>query len=274
MKNLIMLLLLASSKVIFAQAVLITPNQGDFKTGSQASINLRSNSTRTYLTFSPNGVYKGYVGVNNGTNDVDFGTGSGNNFGRLNLVIKATPKLVIDSDGSVRIINLSGSGTRSLRVDNIGTLTTQPTTFVQNVPFAAFRPAAVESGPGVTFSVNGDGTVYCSTGSSPLFAPVNLPDGATITKVTAYFVDNSASKDVRIELNRNGVSSLSYSASDFISEISSSGASSSVQAIDDETITSGLIDNSNYFYLARVYLPTGWDGLNILIKGMVITYQY
>lgn len=271
MKHLLLPLLAITNSIAFAQSVTISPAQGEFNTSSATSINLRSNATDSYLRFSPNGNYKGYVGAYNGTNDVDFGTGGGNLTGKLNLVIAATPKLIINNDGTVRVVNLGGSGNKFIKTDNIGTLTTQPVTFVQNISFAAFRPA----GSDVNFTTSGDGTVSCFSGSSPLFAPVNLPDGATITQVSAYFVDNSASKDVSIEFKRNGVTSLTYNgATDFISEINSSGSSSAVQVIDDTTITSGLVDNSNYFYIVRIYLPSGWDSTNIRIKGLTITYQY
>jgi hypothetical protein len=57
-----------------------------------------------YLSFEENGAYKGYIGSFAGNaNDVDFGTGGGNNSGAVHLTIKAIPALTVDSNTNVGI---------------------------------------------------------------------------------------------------------------------------------------------------------------------------
>lgn len=58
----------------------------------------------TYLSINENGAYRGYLGSFAGANeDVDFGTGGGNNTGKLHLSIQANPRLTIDATGNVGI---------------------------------------------------------------------------------------------------------------------------------------------------------------------------
>jgi hypothetical protein len=57
-----------------------------------------------YMGIFENDIYRGYWGSYSGAaEDVDFGTGSGNTTGKLNLAIQAVPKLTINSSGNVGI---------------------------------------------------------------------------------------------------------------------------------------------------------------------------
>ena len=263
-------------QISYAQAVTITPSQGSFNTSSSNAVTLKSNASTSYMTFVPNNAPKGYVGVFSGGNNVDLGTSVSNATGQINLAIQSKIKVIVTNDGTLTVVDLASSNTKLLKVNSSGTLTTEPMNFVQNVSFAAFRPAAIDVGIPVNFTTNGDGTSYCASGTAALFAPVDLPDGATITQVRAYFIDNSTDKNIKFELTRNSVTALSYTADDFISEITSSTYSSSLQYLDDTTMNpvSNVINNSNYLYFVRVYLPAGWDGDKLRVKGIIINYQY
>jgi hypothetical protein len=67
------------------------------------TLTISSTIADNYFTFYNSLGYKGYVGILNGDNDMDFGTGSGNTTGKVNLVIGAVPKLTVNSDGNVGI---------------------------------------------------------------------------------------------------------------------------------------------------------------------------
>ncbi len=72
-----------------------------------------------FNTVSGVSAYKGYLGMYNGDNDIDVGTGQGNSSGNLNLVTQAIPRVVISSTGDVDIksgeLNRSGkTGTANL----------------------------------------------------------------------------------------------------------------------------------------------------------------
>jgi hypothetical protein len=63
-----------------------------------------------YIGIFENDVYRGYWGSYAGNSeDVDFGTGSGNNTGKLHFTIQASPKLTINSSGQVGVGTINPS---------------------------------------------------------------------------------------------------------------------------------------------------------------------
>ncbi|GEM_PF-5302380 len=98
-------------------------------------------------------------------------------------------------------------------------------------------------------------------------AAIHLPDGASVTAITFYLLDDSAS-DLNLSVTRydpaTGISSV-------ISGLSSSGASASSQEL---SLTSGLpftVDNSTYAYRLRVEFTEA--GMNLQrLYGARISY--
>jgi hypothetical protein len=75
----------------------------DVKTTSQYVAQFNG-SAPMYMGIFENDVYRGYWGSYAGaTEDVDFGTGSGNTTGKLHLTIQANPRLTISESGRVGI---------------------------------------------------------------------------------------------------------------------------------------------------------------------------
>lgn len=61
-----------------------------------------------YLQLNEGGIYRGYLGSYAGNpEDIDLGTGSGNNSGKLHLTTQAVPRVTINSGGYVGINTLS-----------------------------------------------------------------------------------------------------------------------------------------------------------------------
>jgi hypothetical protein len=77
--------------------------------GSSSIVRLESSSNTGWLSISNtvSGItsYKGYLGMYNGNDDIDLGTGGGNTTGNLNLVTNAVPRMVISPTGDVDIKN-------------------------------------------------------------------------------------------------------------------------------------------------------------------------
>lgn len=117
----------------------------------------------------------------------------------------------------------------------------------------------------------GSGWVIIATGPVPYYidldAPVNLPNGATVTEVRAWVYDNAASDNVSVWLNRypNG------GARSEMAYVVTSADSAAVQQIFDNTITNPVIDNANFHYGINIAL--GANALSaVRIYNIRITY--
>ena len=114
--------------------------------------------------------------------------------------------------------------------------------------------------------VNYGTSLYNATGGCGYAAPVQLPQGATVTKVTAYWADHSASQNVNLFLNRvpHGVVT-----DETLAWIESSGDSGDGSG-QDADIDYAAIDNSLYAY----YLWWGLPDTAVTAKAVVIEYTY
>ena len=94
-------------------------------------------------------------------------------------------------------------------------------------------------------------------GTTYLVAPVHLPDQATITDVTCYWMDSTSFSDfnsLSFELHRAGIgffgSSPIASASESVVNLIGHN-SFDVDSFTDSTISNAVVDNTNYVYFYR-----------------------
>ena len=123
------------------------------------------------------------------------------------------------------------------------------------------------------------GGVYITDGSygvqANLYAGVFLPDGAIVTGLEAYVVDNDGTVGHDIDyaqLWRNdGSVGSGYGISTVMAQTNGTFTTSSViQKLSTFTITSAIIDNKNYSYFLRV--GTRQAAPNLMLFKVVITY--
>lgn len=114
---------------------------------------------------------------------------------------------------------------------------------------------------------------YYSGGSGGLSyatAPVKLPDGAVITQVDAWLLDNdaTASNFARLNLYRSQIGIINANTN--MAQIETSTESASVQALNDNTLFFQTVDNANFTYRL---LFTARDNSSLLqLHGVRITY--
>lgn len=172
--------------------------------GSSETIKTESNSASNYITYHNASGYKGYAGIFSGTNDLDFGTGSGNATGKVNLVVGAVPALTVDNNFNtgigttapqgklevrsnstltnpqILVSELSGNGFGRINFKNSNSnsywsLAAQ-TGFINSADqLNVYHPAI-----GNAMSINGNGQV--NVGTTSLSAKVNLAESTVDTR--------------------------------------------------------------------------------------------
>ena len=100
-------------------------------------------------------------------------------------------------------------------------------------------------------------------------ASIQLPDGARITELVVWGVDNHA-QDFSVSLTRRSLSAMSNSTQ---VSLATSGVNGSVQEL-NSGVVSLTLDNSTYSYMLRAW-SSNWSGTSDMsINGARITYEY
>ena len=127
---------------------------------------------------------------------------------------------------------------------------------------AAFKPISPRN---YSCPYGNGGSLIWDTGYGTLSAPVQLPDGATITRMAAYYWDsNAADMDFRLLLHSNNL--LPYQ----MATISSSG-NSGYDDVDTTAIAASIVDNATKSY--EVQVRANWPG-NDTLKVMRVVISY
>ena len=203
-------------------------------------------------------LYARTIGSGNAVNGITIGTGEAGYFQIYNST-SSSAALYATTNGTGKAGYFDGD------VYIEGDLTWKTKTSYLSVPAAAFMPVTNDD-------YNNDGSYvykYGSTGCNNFCAPVHLPHGATVTKVTFYWYDNNTSYDGKVQLFRRYHSlSLNYK----MAEVSSTGSSGNGSGYDD-SISYATVDNSINAYFLYMYLSDGDVGDGSL-RGCGVVIEY
>lgn len=118
----------------------------------------------------------------------------------------------------------------------------------------------------------GNGGAYITGGSgtfAALIAPVQLPDGATVTQVRAIYQDNSASENLRL------VFGLEFSAGGFffLDDIDTSGQSTTRQEITVSNREIAINNDGNSYYVMAINSNWPTARFDLRIAAFEIAYR-
>ncbi len=99
-------------------------------------------------------------------------------------------------------------------------------------------------------------------------AGVNLPNGATITQLTAYYSD-ATSEALIVYLHRTPISGIATA----MASVASSGLSTSPLSNFTTRIDDSQVDSRQYSYHVSVWIPGGW-GADLILTNVRIDYAY
>ncbi len=108
-----------------------------------------------------------------------------------------------------------------------------------------------------------------------IIAPVHLPDGAIMVKMTVYFTDNSSSDNLRAILYRKTILNNIFPDNlGFVASTGSSGVTTAYQTPVNSFSSSNVVDNSLYTYYisGEVESSNGIWISNMDIRAIVIEY--
>ena len=237
------------------------------KTGN-VEIGFWTNTTAAYLqTWSPT--------------NLNFATGNGSE--KITLVHSTgfvgintnLPTAQMDINGTMRLRNNGAAVGNVLTSDASGNATWQaPAAPVRNDVYSVgsvdFK-ADVSSNP-ISISGGTGGAYYTVPYYSNMVAPVHLPNGAKITQITVWYLDNSTTEDISFTFYGEFANAGFYTG---LATGTSSGASTSYRSV-NLTLTSNplVVNNSTYAYQINGFAH--WPGTSngLVIKGVQIQYNY
>jgi hypothetical protein len=141
-----------------------------------------------------------------------------------------------------------------------GELTWKAKTSYVSVPAAAFHPR----GGGYDFTNNGHTLQNGDSASDFYLAPVQLPHGATVTKMTFYWWDYSTPNNGLCSLYRINLAG----SEDQMANALTSGDAGASTSSEDTIINYAKVDNSQYAYYLWLHLPDS----AVKAHGVVIEY--
>lgn len=105
------------------------------------------------------------------------------------------------------------------------------------------------------------------------YAPVQLPEGAVITRLRAYLTDNDTPENIEVRLDRTPLDGVGTPSIMGFVETEDANNSPVAQMLDDTTISFNPIQNGQYQYQIRIEVVAPDTAYSELIHSVQIFYQ-
>jgi hypothetical protein len=243
-------------------ALLTGLNAANISSGTLDDIHLSANIPRLAADQS-------FTGINTFDQGNFFGI-----FAKFAAIESRPDDLALDVTGHVQIhgnpdeaaLSVTGHAVidGNLNVKSITLDSTQRSLVFPGIAFVG------ESVKDVGYTSDGEVTNLASIGRQRYFAPVQLPDGATVTSMRATIFDSGTTGDVQLLLLRRPIDP-NGPAGGTMAQIDASGPTTGFDLFIDSGISAPVVDVLNYMYFLRVEMPHGGFGAAAL-RSVRITY--
>lgn len=178
--------------------------------------------------------------------------------------ISSLKKSVASLKTSVASLRITVSDLESNKVS-----TSDPTWEAQDGVISVAPSACYSTDTGITLT---DNAVYVADNEvAHVYCPLQLPQGATITKWTAYITENSETENLVVDVLK--VSNSESHATTYLADILTYMEEPGYLIMEQEPATPQIIDNDTGFYTVDVFFDRG-DGTNIMFHGLKINYTF
>lgn len=132
------------------------------------------------------------------------------------------------------------------------------------LPAGAFRPRRADT----TYTYGGNLVTLTAPTSNQYEAPLNLPHGATVTRIVLYGVDTDVAQDASLTVWRNAVPG---GPSTQLGTVASSGSGGSF-SVETTTIANAVVNSIDFGYYAVLSLPVPTGTLTT--RGARVDWEY
>lgn len=247
---------------------------------SSWQLHLENSSTADYWNVGASGsnwgIGSGKFAINNGSSSTNAKFVIDGLTGNVGIG-DVSPDQKLDVQGSIESSNLSGTGIRHVYADANGVIHTSSNDddkYYLTIPGQAFtpsQPVGSDLDATMDYLISERGFEFWDDDGAA-YTGIVLPDGAKITGVTAYMIDNFPDNNIYIQVDSRYVGA--NSAGNLYMELESTG-SSGYQS-DSNTFNTAVINNAAYTYFIRAYvnpLNAAPDYDDLTLKCITIEYQ-
>jgi hypothetical protein len=106
------------------------------------------------------------------------------------------------------------------------------------------------------------------TADAYAFAPVELPDGVTVTKLTMNYLQNTGGSMILTFYSVEKLTNAVGTVEGTITSIAGTGILEKTLTLDKPA----AIDNSKYYYYLKLIAGSSWQGTDMAMRGVIFAY--
>jgi hypothetical protein len=179
----------------------------------------------------------------------------------------------------LRTTALAGSGERPVCTDENGNLVECQTLLSEsyyNVSALGFHPVLSSGTPSSVFNRLVEKALISFANNTKsadayAFAPVELPNGAMMDKMTMHFKQNTGGTMTVTFYSVEKQTDATGTIEGTITSVAGSGIQEKSIAFNNKNL---IINNEKYYYYLKLEAGANWQGTDMALRGVIFTYKY